>query len=134
MKTVEYPRSLQWVGDLVCPQCNGLTPAWQSSGMSQSFPHFYCDRCSDVLLRPADQAIVWERATEDELRQIEATLPPCPCGGQFRPGANPKCQHCGHEVPHQSTPVERLRDPHMIVTDGSCVYRDPEEPYRVRIA
>ena len=59
MKIVEYSRSLQWVGDLRCNQCNGLTPAWRSSGMSQCFPHFYCDTCSNVIHRASDQRLVW---------------------------------------------------------------------------
>ena len=133
MKTVRYERSLQWVGDLECPHCGGLTPSWQSSGMSQCFPHFYCNRCSNVIHRFCDQIIVWEESSQELLDQIAATLPDCPCGGRFTPGANPKCSHCGEEVPHQSDPVTRLDDPHMIVIDGARVFSDRQEPYRVKI-
>ena len=133
MKIVEYPRSLQWVGDLKCPSCKLLTPAWRSSGMSGSFPHFYCDKCSNVILREADRDLVYHNATRVELDQIVATLPNCPCGGLFRPGANPKCGHCGCEVPNNSDAIKRLHDPNMIVVDGACVFSDCRPPYCVRI-
>lgn len=133
MEVVEYPRSLQWVGDMKCPRCERLTPAWRSSGMSQCFPHFYCDRCSNVIHRKADQELVWETATKELVDQIAATLPECPCGGRFRPGANPKCRHCGSEIPNSGDVVQRLGDPNMIVIDGACVFSDGKEPYRVRI-
>ena len=133
MKTVTYPRSLQWVGDLACPACHGLTPAWRSSGMSDCYPHFYCDTCSNVIQRDADQDLVWAGQTQTTLDQIAATLPACPCGGRFRPGANPKCRHCGRPIPHQDDPVTRLGDPHMIVADGACAFSDRRDPYRVRI-
>ena len=133
MKVVEYPRSIQWVGDLKCPRCEKLTPAWRSSGMSQTFPHFYCDRCSNAIHRGADQQLVWDTANQELLDRIAATLPACPCGGRFQPGANPKCRHCGAEIPHGADPVHRLHDPHLIVVDGACVFSDRHEPYRVRI-
>lgn len=133
MEIIKYPRSLQWVGDMKCPHCHKLTPAWRSSGMSHSFPHFYCDGCSNVIQRDADQQLVWEKATRELLDQIAQTLPQCPCGGRFRPGANPKCRHCGNEMPHAADPVQRLHDPFMIAIDGACVFSDRREPYQVRI-
>ena len=133
MKTVEYPRSLQWVGDMLCRRCGEKTPAWKSSGMSDCFPHFYCDRCSNVIQREADKALVWHEATQELVDQIAATLPDCPCGGRFRPGADPKCRGCGEPLAHQDDPVKRLHDPHMIVIDGACAFSDTREPYRVRI-
>ena len=132
MKTVNYPRSLQWVGDLHCPECGGLTPAWRSSGMSECGPHFYCDRCSNVIHRAGDRDLVREARSPALLDQIAATLPECPCGGRFAPGANPKCAQCGAEIPHQDDAVARLGDPQMIVVDGACVFGD-QEPYVVRI-
>src|SRR3954463_14110979 len=100
MEVIEYPRSLQWVGDLMCPRCERLTPAWRSSGMSDSCPHFYCDRCSNVILREADQWLAYGNESREVLDMIAATLPECPCGGRFRPGANPKCRYCGSEMPN----------------------------------
>ena len=89
-------------------------------------PHFYCDTCSNVYSSPED----WVRAQANEdrtaaLAEIAAALPACPCGGQFRPGANPKCPACGEEIPHQSDPAERLFDPHAILVEGS-VFLTPE--------
>ena len=101
--------------------------------MSQCFPHFYCDRCSNVIHRAADQRLVWNESSQELLDRVAATLPDCPCGGRFTPGANPKCCHCGEEIPHQNDPVERLGDPHMIVVDGACVFSDERGPYRVKI-
>jgi hypothetical protein len=133
MKTVTYKTTLQWVGTMQCPTCGKKSRAWRSSGMSMCFPHFYCDRCSNVIQRKKDQALVWDAGSQELLDQIVADLPHCPCGGRFTPGANPKCLHCGVELPHQSDPVTRLHDPHMIAMDGSCVFTDDGEPYRVEI-
>jgi len=133
MKTVEYPTTLQWVGKMQCPKCNKQTFAWQSSGMSQCFPHFYCDRCSNVIHRMKDQCLVWESKSQQLLDQIVADLPACSCGGHFSANTNPKCSHCGSDFPHQSDPVTRLHDPHMIVIDGACVFSDEKEPYKVKI-
>lgn len=101
--------------------------------MSQAFPHFYCDRCSNVIHRDKDQQLVWDKATQELLEAIAADLPACPCGGRFRPGSNPKCAHCGKDLQHQSDSVTRLHDPHMIAVDGACVFLDRRAPYRVRI-
>ena len=132
MKVVEYERSLQWVGEMHCPKCAKVTPAWQSSGMSNCFPHFYCNTCSNVIHRTCDQELVWESKTAELVEQIAGTLPNCPCGGRFAPDNNPKCAHCNTEMKHQNDVVTRLHDPRMIVVDGACVFTD-KEPYRVRI-
>ncbi len=132
MKTVTYDTSLQWVGTMRCPQCHNITRAWQSSGMSQCFPHFYCNECSNVIHRGDDQTIVWKDRSQELLDEIAATLPDCPCGGHFTSGANPKCAHCGSEFPHQDDAVTRLHDGRMIAVDGACVFTD-NEPYRVEI-
>lgn len=133
MKVVEYERSLQWVGDLQCPDCNGLTPAWRSSGMSNCFPHFFCDTCSNVIHREADQAIVWDEKSKELLDQIAKSLPNCACGGQFAPSRGPKCRHCDSEIPIVADPIEYLHNANMIVVDGACAYSDKREPYQVRI-
>lgn len=134
MRVVEYPRSLQWVGDLKCPRCEGLTAAWRSSSMSDACPHFYCDRCSNVILREADRELVYRRGeSQDVVEEIAASLPECPCGGRFSPGADPKCRHCGAVVPNRWDVVRRLGDPQMIVVDGACVFSDVRAAYCVRI-
>ncbi len=133
MKIVEYSRALQWVGDLRCNQCDGLTPAWRSSGMSQCFPHFYCDTCSNVIHRVSDQRLVWSDKSQAILEQITNTLPKCSCGGQFAPNCGPNCKHCHAEIPIVRDAVEYLHNPNMIVVDGACTYSDEREPYMVRI-
>ncbi|PKF76455.1 hypothetical protein CW749_26945 [Vibrio sp. vnigr-6D03] len=133
MKIVEYSRALQWVGDLRCNQCDGLTPAWRSSGMSQCFPHFYCDTCSNVIHRVSDQRLVWSDKSQAILEQITNTLPKCSCGGQFAPNRGPNCKHCHAEIPIVRDAVEYLHNPNMIVVDGACTYSDEREPYMVGI-
>ena len=133
MKIIEYERSLQWVGDLRCPACQGLTPAWRSSGMSECFPHFFCTDCSNVILRQADKELVWEAATPELLAQIAATLPACPCGGRFAPGAGPKCGHCRQQFPLVANPVAYLHNPNMVLVDGAVRFSDVSPPYQVRI-
>ena len=133
MKTVTYDTSLTGVGPAQCPKCNKKTLAWQSSGMSECFPHFFCNQCSNVIHRREDKALVWEVKSQDLLDQIAATLPDCPCGGHFTPGANPKCVHCGADFPHHDDPVERLHDGQMIALDGACIFNGKDEPYRVKI-
>lgn len=133
MEIVEYGKDLQWVGTMQCPKCSEVTTAWQSSGMSQCFPHFYCNSCSNVIHRKKDQALVWNTKSQEILEQIAADLPNCSCGGHFAPGTNPKCGHCGADFTHQNDPVARLSDPHMIVVDGACVFSDEQEPYQVKI-
>lgn len=133
MKIVEYERSLQWVGDIKCPACNRLTPAWRSSGMSECFPHFFCDTCSNVIHREEDKHLVWYEKSQKLLDQIAKTLPDCSCGGRFSPGCGPKCKHCGEEIPVVSDPVAYLHNPNMIITDGACAFSDKRDPYMVKI-
>ncbi len=133
MKTVEYSRSLQWVGNLRCLACAQLTPGWRSSGMSECFPHFFCSDCSNVIHREADKELVYEAATPELLAQIAATLPACPCGGRFTPGAGPKCQRCHAEIPLVADAVAYLHNPNMVVLDGAVSFSDRRPPYRVRI-
>ena len=133
MEIVEYSRTLPWVGHLKCPHCQGVNEAWRSSGMSECFPHFYCSRCSNVIHRSADKELVWEAATPEILAQLAATLPDCPCGGHFTPGASPKCQHCHQDTNLVADPVAFLHNPHMVVLDGACSFSDRRPPHRVRI-
>ena len=134
MKVVYYKSDAPWVGSMKCPECARLTPAWQSSGMSESFPHFYCDTCSSVLHRESDKELVYSaEPTQELLNRIAQILPACMCGGQFRPGANPKCPHCRAEYAHEWDPVKRLTLPFMILLDGSFLIRDRLYSYQVSI-
>lgn len=116
------------------PKCGKETPAWQSSGMSDSCPHFFCDTCSNVIHREQDHALLYENEINQELLdRIAATLPDCPCGGRFVPGANPKCPSCKTEYVHQWDAVKRLNVPFMPILDGSCLIRDRLYSYEVCI-
>lgn len=121
-----------------CPSCSRKIKAWVPSGMSQMCPHFYCDRCSNVVCRDSDKAVVWKekKSSQKLLEKVAATLPSCPCGGLFKPGANPKCPFCGGEFKHQQDPVARLDDPYLVLVDGACLFGDEDDtnrPYRVKI-
>jgi len=135
MEIVEYDRAAnQWVGDLHCPFCDGLTPGWRSSGMSDCFPHFFCNSCSNVIHRHQDQVLVYNNEKSIELlNQIASTLPNCPCGGMFSPNSGPNCSHCDKQIPLVADAVAYLHNPNMVVVDGACAYSDRSEPYQVRI-
>ena len=134
MKTVEYKPDNRWVVEVECASCAEKVFAWTSSGMSECYPHFFCECCSNVYLYQGGKSeILQTNPTPQLVGQLEAQLPGCPCGGSFKPGANPKCPHCGHAFEHQRDAVERLSDPHMIVMDRACVYSDKAEPYKVII-
>lgn len=129
MKIQEYPR--KYAREAKCPHCRASNLAYVMSGMSDSCPHFYCDRCSNVILRESDRDLLrTEQASEELLNKIASTLPHCPCGGRFAPNANPKCRKCGGEFKHQSDAVSRLADPFMICAEGACVFGDASEPGR----
>ena len=87
------------------------------------YPHFYCDRCSNAFFSRAQHERV-DRATVDTetLTALEAELPSCPCGGRFRPGANPKCPACSAEVGHRHDLVSRLTDPFLVLVEGSALF------------
>ena len=133
MEIVEYDRSLQWVGDVSCPDCDGLTPAWRSSGMSNCFPHFFCNTCSNVIHRQSDRELVWQEKSQDILDRIAETLPNCACGGAFAPNCGPKCMHCNAQIPIVTDAVDYLHNPNMIVIHGACAFSDYRDPYQVRI-
>ncbi|HGF9266381.1 TPA: hypothetical protein ACJEST_005746, partial [Klebsiella pneumoniae] len=78
MKIVHYEANAPWIGRMKCPnpKCGKETPAWQSSGMSDSCPHFFCDTCSNVIHREQDHALLYENEINQELLdRIAATLP-----------------------------------------------------------
>lgn len=121
-----------------CPSCYRKVKAWVSSGMSQLCPHFYCDQCSNAVCRDSDKAVVWKEkiSSPELLKKVAASLPSCPCGGRFKPGANPKCPFCGAEFKHLQDPVARMDDPYLILVDEACLFGDdgdPNRPYRVKI-
>ncbi len=134
MNIVHYEARDPHVGTIECTSCQHLTLAWQSSGMSESYPHFYCDTCSNVFHRESDRELVHAgHSTLATLTTIAKTLPRCPCGGHFRPGANPKCPSCGAEFVHSWDPAARLTLPEMLVLDGAVVVQEGDRSYQVCI-
>jgi len=102
--------------------------------MSQMYPHFYCSDCSNAIHRQKDQCLVWNDQSLEVMQIIASSLPDCECSGKFVPGANPKCPTCHYEFRHQSSQLERLSDPHIILIDGAVMYGDDGPKYKVRIA
>jgi transposase-like protein len=134
MKVVYYKKDAPWVGSFNCPDCSTSVAAWKSSGMSESCPHFYCNKCSNALVREKDKKLLYELgATEELLNTILPTLPLCGCGGKFEANSNPKCPKCKSEFKHQGNAVNRLSDPHVILVDGASLYRDRLYSYKISI-
>lgn len=103
---------------------------------------FYCTQCNNVYWSQslkdkysgASQFEACQKLQNEGLASIAASLPTCSCGGQFKPGANPKCPHCHHEFKHQDNPIERLADPHVILQNQACLYfDDANNHYQVKI-
>lgn len=108
-----------------CPSCNKTIRYMRYSGMADLMPHFYCNRCSNILLRECDRKLLDENnPSEGLLEQIASTLPCCPCGGRFAPGSNPKCPYCNVGFPHDHNPITRLTDPYVIKLEGAELIRE----------
>lgn len=73
MKTIAYSKNS--VRAVKCPYCDKKTYAWQSSGMSMCFPHFYCNKCSNVIFRVKDQELVMNNVIQEKLEIIQDDLP-----------------------------------------------------------
>jgi hypothetical protein len=101
--------------------------------MSDCWPHFYCDRCSNAIQRESDKSVALNEQSIEIVQRIADSLPACPCGGRFTPGADPKCPVCGTPFKHQDDIVKRLTDPHVIILDGACMFGDKRAPYQVKI-
>jgi len=103
-----------------CPHCRHAIEFYHYSGMGGLAPHFYCDTCSNILFREEDHHKIRDREiTMDLLDELSEDLPACPCGGQFRSEASPKCPHCKREIKHRDNPQRRLTDPYAIQIKGA---------------
>jgi hypothetical protein len=101
--------------------------------MSECYPHFYCDQRSNSIQCDSDNALVYNEQSAQLVQSIAASLPPCPCSGHFKPGADPKGPVCHTPFKHQDDVVKRLTDPYIIILDGACRFSDEKEPYQVKI-
>lgn len=111
-----------------CPTCAASIEYWHTSGMSECYPHFYCDTCSNVLWRKQDYNIIrpGHVNAEGAISQIIASLPKCKCGGHFTLDAGPKCPACGHEFKQQVANVElRATEPSAILIQGAEMLTEP---------
>lgn len=117
-----------------CPHCGTPQRFWRSSGMGNMSPHFYCTDCSNVLFRRSDCDIDITKMTEERLDALARSLPNCSCGGQFRPGQNPKCGACGKEFAHQHSALVRLLDPYVIVMEGATLFGEAGPEWTLKIS
>ena len=107
-----------------CPFCNLKFRYMRYSGMSQLFPHFYCNTCSSVIHRKSDfDKVMRQGESEELLLEISKSLPNCPCGGQFSSGSNFKCPHCKKEISNLYSNVSRLTDPFMILIKDAKILK-----------
>lgn len=107
-----------------CPSCHKTINFMRYSGMSMSFPHFYCNKCSNVIHRQSDfDKVMRNEPSLELLQEITATLPKCSCGGNFQADANPKCPYCKNIFCNNTNPVEHLTDPFLILIEGSKLYK-----------
>jgi hypothetical protein len=124
--TIEDKRP--YTSQMKCPKCAASIEYWHTSGMSDCYPHFYCDTCSNVLWRKQD----YETIRPDHvdvgrvLSQIIASLPKCKCGGHFTLDAGPKCPTCGYEFKQQVANAElRATQPHDVLIQGAERLTEP---------
>jgi hypothetical protein len=83
-----------------CGQCGKLFPYDLFHSGFGDFAYAYCDRCGmlsilDGWKPPEGVKLTIHRMIAPD---IEPLLSPCPCGGQFRAGASPRCPHCGSRL------------------------------------
>ncbi len=109
-----------------CEKCNKIIDYKMYSGMSNAYPHFYCNKCSNIYILESYRYKLYgkkdDKRLAEILEEIKAILPACECGGHFQPGANPKCPYCNFELTHQDNEIQRLQDPCAIVIRGFKMY------------
>ncbi len=109
-----------------CGSCNAPAHFYRFGGMAQMHPHFYCDTCSNVYFSRAHHDLVRDAPTDTSLlAELAESLPACPCGGRFRPGANPKCPTCEGDMKHRLDPLARLSDPFVVLLAGASLCSPP---------
>jgi hypothetical protein len=114
-----------YTSQMKCPKCAAGIEYWHTSGMSECYPHFYCDTCSNVLWRKRDYEIIRpdDADVEQAMSRILASLPGCKCGGRFTLDAGPKCPACGYEFKQSVASVElRATEPHAILIQGAEMF------------
>jgi len=94
---------------LTCPHCRKGIRLRQKYPYHAGFSNrgfLYCDSCPAILkfgsYNPNYVRIVGDKhpwtLSPQEKKRVEARLKPCPCGGNFRFNARPRCPHCGGDL------------------------------------
>ena len=112
-----------------CMGCKKTIEYWWTSGMSECFPHFYCENCGNPIWRMKDKLRIQELKDEIEIRKeinaILIELPKCICGGSFTLEAGSRCVHCGKEYVEEETLKNRIFNPYiMLLTGASMLIED----------
>ena len=108
-----------------CPECGQTIEYWWTSGMSECFPHFYCNECGSAIWRIRDQKRIWylkkENDIKDTIKSILEDLPQCTCGGKFTLEARPICFHCGCKFAEKQTFNNRVFNPNIMLLTGASM-------------
>jgi hypothetical protein len=83
-----------------CDQCGGsFSYDLIHNGFNES-AYAYCDECGMLSILDGWKIPDGVKLTIHRMitPDIEPLLAPCPCGGQFRAGAPPRCPHCRSPV------------------------------------
>lgn len=119
--------------EVLCPSCRSTVRFTTLHLQSTPTPFMYCDRCSNVLLRKADQAALNQRMAQQGAdtavvqayyKEMEQAAPQCSCGGHFTLWSNVKCPHCSFEFPYNDgvrDPAVRFYDSMIVVLEGAVV-------------
>ncbi len=106
-----------------CPKCGKTIEYWWTSGMSECFPHFYCEDCGSPIWREQDRRALWNDRSLERLKRdvakIFESLPPCHCGGRYTLDAGPRCPHCREEFPEELPFKERVYSPYITLLTGA---------------
>jgi transposase-like protein len=136
MNTPQFMRKYEVVEDKrpsthikQCPACNASIEYWWTSGMSECFPHFYCEGCGEAIWRERDKVRIFTSHDEAELKydmkEIVDNLPPCRCGGRYTIEAGPRCPDCRFDFADRSKSFSvRAYDPSIILLRGSRLYTE----------
>lgn len=133
--------------DVPCVQCRTAIPFTTLHLTITPHPFMYCEECSNVLLRESDRDRLHrtlENSPEQAMtnavmryfEEMEATAPPCTCGGRFTTWAYVKCPSCGFRIPYNNgvqDPEVRAQNRIVIVINGAKVIGDsPKRSWEFR--
>ena len=119
--------------ELMCPHCHRRFDGAQYHAGFSDLGFLYCDQDGSLLTwssySPVYSAIVDKHPwmlDEEESRQVEDALLPCPRGGRFRFGSPPRCPYCNKDL------SSLLKDPIHFLAYGERLDADKDQLWRDR--